>query len=118
MLIKLVLSFALLPMTVLPAFADSARCYLEYQGNIYVDGACEFTPEEAGSFWINADGWVVNVNIIEEGWAQGWWNADGHGLYGEPVVGAARLHSPTGYLRRDEDDAACWSNYEMKVCAW
>tara|TARA_R110002049_G_C9015011_1_gene550932 strand:+ start:396 stop:752 length:357 start_codon:yes stop_codon:yes gene_type:complete len=118
MFLKFTIGLALLPVTMMPASADNARCFLEYQSNIYVDGPCEFIGAGGGSFRINADGWAVDLGIVDEGWAQAWWNADGHGLYGERVVGAARLHSNMGYLRRDEDDSACWSNHEAKVCAW
>ncbi|MGO4917336.1 hypothetical protein [Pseudogemmobacter sp. W21_MBD1_M6] len=114
---KLILTAILVAASMLPADAKTARCYLKYQGNVYIDGPCEFTAGKAGDFDLNKDQWWVSMIILDDGWADGLWNADGGMKYGETLVPASHQHSYLGYLRREED-GACWSNHEARVCAW
>lgn len=119
MLKKIVLCCALILGTSSTVNADSARCYLEYQQNVYIDGTCTFTNSGSGGFNLSSsDGWEVSFEIVDEGWGTAFWNADGHDNYGDRLVAVARLHANLGYLRREEEDGACWSNYEARLCAW
>ncbi|WP_291733714.1 hypothetical protein [Leisingera sp. F5] len=112
---KLASAMLLVAASVGPAFGKTARCYVEYLGNVYIDGQCEFSASTNGSFDLTFGEWWVTVEVIEAGWADGRWNGDGDYGYGQKLTPASHQHAFFGYLRRD---GACWSNREAKICAW
>ena len=94
-----------------PAHARPATCLLEIGGKAYIDGPCDFSlmaSSDDGSFKImRPDGMYFAVLFVEgRDRGVGHWNE-------EP--GANHAHSPLGELRRQK---ACWTNQNVKLCAW
>lgn len=92
------------------ATADPAFCYFEADGQIVMQGRCQFVAQGGGSFKIfdrlPNHGYFANVLVGAKDQADGYWN-------GAP--GAGHAHSPLGALVRV---GGCWVNPQTRVCAW
>ncbi len=90
--------------------ASPAFCYFETDGNILIQGRCQFVAQGGGSFEIFDNmsnfGYFANVLVGAQDQADGYWN-------GEP--GANYAHAPLGKLIRI---GGCWVNQRARVCAW
>lgn len=94
-----------------PVFAKSADCLLEIDGKAYIDGVCQMSPGEKGSFQIGSSSrgrldYFASVDVEGPGRATGFWNLD---------RGAAHAHTPLGALKAA---GACWTNAHVRICAW
>lgn len=90
------------------AAAAPADCRFVFEGETYIDGPCDFSPGEGGSFRISANGYQVQVDVFGKE-AEGTWNGD---------IRAAHLQHPLhldGSLVRK---GACWESSGVQVCAW
>ncbi len=90
------------------ASAAPADCRFVFEGETYIDGACDFQPSQGGSFRIGANGYQVQVDVFGKE-AEGSWNGD---------VRASHLQHPLhldGNLKRN---GACWESPAVQVCAW
>lgn len=95
--------------------AKTADCEIESQGKVQFKGKCKFVPEgDAGSFTLQSmDGQsplyssVLTVSVILLG----------------PTVAEVRgltnagINSRWGQARRSNQDRACWSGSDFKICA-
>jgi hypothetical protein len=93
-----------------PAVAGrSARCLLEVDGDVYLDGACRFESlGGAGSVCIGCERgsrYFAYVNMNGDGTAEAFWNAD---------PASTRAQTSLGTVKRD---GACWLNATAKICA-
>jgi hypothetical protein len=90
------------------------QCRVESGGKVEVNGRCQFTPEQGGSFTLEhatrgrplfGDILMVSVFIESEGVAE--------------VRGLTRagVNSRWGQARRSTTDRACWDGSDFKICA-
>lgn len=101
------------------ASAKTAKCLLAVEGEVYINGACEFEQQGGGDFqiWSADRTWTAMVALDPDGTGEretavGVWNSDG---VGPRYVPATRLHGGLGTLKRD---GACWLNRDAILCAW
>jgi len=93
------------------AHARDVECLLEVDGKKFIDGVCDMTPGEKGSFQImemrgGKVEYFAQVDIDAPGHGAGFWNA---------VRGANHARSPLGDLVASR---GCWTNTHARICAW
>jgi len=90
--------------------AKPAKCLLSIEGEIYIDGVCDFEPLSGtgGDFRITGPKarYFAYLYVESQGIGDGHWNG---------AIGESRAHTPLGTLKRD---GACWTNDTAKLCAW
>ncbi len=93
-----------------PVAAFMGRCLLVVNGRTYLDGSCNITMDDDGSFTIGTGTppapYFAYVSIVGKGVAYGSWNGTYNGSH---------AHASLGTLYRD---GACWQNKKAKICAW
>jgi len=87
------------------------KCLLEIEGKRYLNGSCDITIEDDGSFSIGTSEnepltYFAMVSVTGENVGEGFWNEE---------KGASHAHGSLGNLVRK---GACWQNKRVKVCAW
>ena len=93
-----------------PVHASQVICFLEVNGQIFMQGRCNYSPDTDGSFSIGTDDpkakYFAYVTTSAPNEAAGYWNG---------VAAASHAHESLGNLHRD---GGCWINDSAKVCAW
>lgn len=85
------------------------KCLLEVEGKKYLNGSCDITMEDDGSFSIGLYEpitYFAMVSVTGKNVGEGFWNAK---------KGATHAHDSLGNLFRK---GACWQNENVKACAW
>lgn len=106
--------FALVLSLVLPltAQASPAKCLIKVDGKTYLDGVCEFTPQDGGGFTIGVGSAAHSKYFayVSEGdntdTSYGYWNG---------VEANSAAHDSLGLMLRD---GACRYNKRARICAW
>jgi hypothetical protein len=92
-----------------PTVAKPADCLFVFQGESYIDGACELKTADSGSFQVEADGYLVQLDVEGDGLATGSWNGD---------VRASQLQQPLHGEGELKQDGTCWTSKAVKLCVW
>lgn len=92
-----------------PASAKPADCFFAFEGEVYINGSCEFTPMGGGSFRVDANGYSVQLDVQDNGMGEGSWNGD---------VRAGHLQEPLHMEGDLNHSGACWWNGGTALCAW
>ncbi|WP_141683709.1 hypothetical protein [Rhizobium sp. AC27/96] len=92
------------------ANAAQVICFLEVDGQIYLQGRCTYVPDPNGSFSIGTDDpagkYFAYLATSAPNEATGFWNG---------TAGGTHAHEDLGKLHRN---GGCWVNDTAKICAW
>ncbi|WP_267554137.1 hypothetical protein [Rhizobium rhizogenes] len=92
------------------AHAAQVICFLEVDGQIYLQGRCTYVPDPNGSFSIETDDpggkYFAYLATSAPNEATGFWNG---------TAGGTHAHEDLGKLHRN---GGCWVNDTAKICAW
>jgi hypothetical protein len=100
------------------SFADvtakgmQGNCVLEVRGKSYLNGRCPIYLDSTGYFMVGSDGeHLLSVFAIVDVTGKGVGNA----TWNEGIVGETHAQAPLGVVKQS---GACWTNAEVKICAY
>lgn len=92
------------------AHASPVICFLEVNGQIYLQGRCNYSPQRDGSFSIGTDDpnskYFAYLVTDPPDSATGYWNG---------TAALTHAHDDLGKLHQN---GGCWVNENAKICAW
>jgi hypothetical protein len=98
-----------------PAAAETlprAKCLLEIEGETYISGPCPVVLDEDGSLTLGADGktnpkgYFAMVLVSGKNAGDAYWNEAPGSTHAQGSLGEVTRHG------------ACWSNDQVRLCAW